>query len=88
MKAFRVLVSETREGFRLLVAWLIGFISFGFLRGLTERVVSYLEPWKNGRTAHDEAELLLLCSVIGVGLLAIAWSLVFEGLKRRSRRAA
>ena len=86
MNAVRVLIHETREGFRLSVAWLIGFVSFAFLCDVTERVISYLEPWRSGRTVHDEAELLLLWSVIGVGLLVIAWTLVFEGIKRRSER--
>jgi hypothetical protein len=84
MKAVRLLIHETREGFRLSVAWLIGFISFALLCDVTERLISYFEPWRIGRTAHDEAELLLLWSVMGVGLLAIAWTLVFEGVKRRS----
>jgi hypothetical protein len=83
MQANRVLIRETREGFRLLVAWLIGFISFGFLSEVSARVISYFEPWKDGQTTHDEVELILLLSVISVGLLAIAGTLVFEGLKRR-----
>lgn len=83
MQAIRVLIQETREGFRLLVVWLIGFISFGVLSEVSARVISYLEPWKDGRTTHDEAELVLLLSAIGIGLLAIAGTLVFEGLKRR-----
>jgi hypothetical protein len=66
MNAARVLIHEAREGFCLSVTWLIGFISFALLCDLTERVISYFEPWRIRRTAHDEAELLLLWSVIGV----------------------
>jgi hypothetical protein len=83
MKACRVLIRETREGFRLLVAWLFGFISFGFLSEASARIISYFEPWKRGRTSYDEAELLLLWAVIGVGLTAISVALAFEGLRRR-----
>jgi hypothetical protein len=66
MKVIRALKRETREGFRLLVAWLIGFASFGF--------VSYLRP------AGAEG---LLFFVIGLGFVAIAGAVLFEGLKRR-----
>lgn len=65
MKVIRALRRETREGFRLLIAWLIGFASFGFF--------SY----------HGEGDLVLLFSVIGLGFLAVAGAVLFEGLKRR-----
>jgi hypothetical protein len=85
MKAVRLLIHETREGFRLSVAWLIGFISFALLCDLTKRVILYFEPWRIGRTAHDEAELLLLWSVMGVGLLVIAWTFGIRGSEAEER---
>ncbi len=88
MKAFRVLICETREGFRLLVAWFVGFISFGLVSEVSARVIAYLEPWKIGRTPRDEVDLVLLWSLIGVGLMAIAVALVFEGLRRTNRAGA
>jgi len=87
MKAIRALILETREGFRLLVAWVIGFASFGFLSALSERVITYFQPWKAERTARSEAELLLLFSLLGLGFLALTGALVFEGLHRRHSAA-
>ena len=83
MNPFRVIIRETREGFRLLVAWLIGFISFGVLSEVSVRVISYLEPWKLGRTARDEGDLVLLWSVAGLGVLVLSGTSLFEGLRLR-----
>jgi len=75
MKIIRALQRETREGFRLLVAWLIGFVSFGFF--------SNLQPFSADGRAHGEADLVLLFVVIGLGFVAVAGAVLFEGLKRR-----
>lgn len=65
MNVIRALKRETREGFRLLVVWLIGFVTFGFV------------------SHHGEGDLVLLFSVIGLGFLAVAGAVLFEGLKRK-----
>ena len=82
-KISRALFRETREGFRLLIAWLVGFLSFGFLSALSERVISYFQPWKSEGIAQSEAGLLLLLLLIGLGFLTVVGALIFEDLKRR-----
>jgi hypothetical protein len=81
VKAIRALRTDTREGFRLLVAWVIGVLSFGVLSSLAERVVLYAQPWKAENTAHSEAELILLLFLLGLGVFALAGALIFEGVR-------
>jgi hypothetical protein len=86
MKAIQALLSGTREGFRLVVAWVTGFLSFGLLSGLSERAILYFEPWKSNNVAHSEAELVPLFCLIGLGILALVAALIFEGLDAKSIR--
>lgn len=86
MKAIRALRTETRESFRLLVAWVIGVLSFGALSNLAERVLLYAQPldaqqWKAESIAHSESELVLLLFLIGLGIFALAGALIREGVK-------
>jgi hypothetical protein len=76
-------MQETREGFRLIVAWFVGFLSFPFFSALLKRFASTLEPWRASGRGSSEAEYVLLLSLVGLGLLVITGALILEGLKRR-----
>ena len=76
MKAIRALRTNTREGFRLVVAWFTGVVSFGLLSSLTEN------------TAHGEGELILVLCLIGLGVIALALTLILEGLKPVGRSSS
>lgn len=82
MKTF---VSQTREGFRLIVAWVAGFFSFSLLSGLSERAISYFQPWTPNNVVRSEAELVVLLCLIGVGILGLAGTLILEGLAVRQK---
>ena len=81
-KAILAIRTRTREGFRLLVAWFLGVLSFGLLTSLTERILLYASPGKAENTAHSDAELVLLLFLIGLGIFALAAALIREGLSR------
>jgi hypothetical protein len=81
VKLIQTLRTDTREGFRLLVAWVAGFLSFAVLSSIAERVILYAKPWQAEASAHSEAEQVLLFSLIGLGLIAVAGALILEGLK-------
>ncbi len=87
MKIIQTLTTNTREGFRLLVAWVAGFLSFAILSSVAERVILYTKPWQAEASAHSEAEQVLLFSLIGLGALALAGALILEGLKLPGRRS-
>jgi hypothetical protein len=76
-------MQETREGFRLIVACVVGFLSFPFFSTLLQCFVSDLKPWRADGTGSSEAEYILLVSLAELGLLVISGALVLEGLKRR-----
>ena len=91
MNAIRALRTNTREGFRLLVAWFAGVLSFGILSSLAETLILYVQPLQPGRAenvTHSEAELVLLFFLIGLGVLALAGALILEGLEPRADKSA
>jgi len=79
----RLIREDTREGFRLLAAWVLGLITFGFLSEFSSRAVSYFQPWKSASLAESDAVLLLLLVLLGLGFLGVIAALVFEGFDRR-----
>jgi hypothetical protein len=81
VKVIQMLQTNTRESFRLLVAWVVGLLSFAVLSNIAERVVLYAEPWRAEASAHSEAEQALLFLLIGLGVLALVVALILEGLK-------
>ena len=83
MKAVQVLMQETREGFRLIISWVIGFLSFGFFSAVVRKLISHLEPWKALATVSSETEYILLVSLAGLVLFALAGDLVWTGFRRR-----
>jgi nitric oxide reductase large subunit len=84
----RMIQQDTREGFRLLAAWVLGLLTFGFLSELSRQAVLYFQPWKSASIAGSDAELFLLFVLLGLGLLAVVAALVFEGLDRHRRAAS
>jgi hypothetical protein len=82
MRILRMLRHDTREGFRLLIAWVLGFVSFGILSELSQHAILQFKPWNSERITGSETELILLCLLLGIGFLAIIIAVVFEGLKR------
>lgn len=87
VKIIQTLRTDTREGFRLLVAWVAGFLSFAVLSSIAERVILYTKPWQAEASAHSEAEQVLLFSLIGLVVLALAGALILEGLELSGRRS-
>lgn len=84
MRILRTLAQDTREGFRLLVAWAIGFLSFAVLLEVSQHAILYFQPWKAEGMAESEAELFLLFSLLALGFAAILAALAFEGVQRRN----
>jgi hypothetical protein len=81
----RLIQQDTREGFRLLAAWVLGLITFGLLSELSRQVILYFQPWKSESIADSDAVLFLLLVVLGLGFLAVVAALGFEGLDRYRR---
>lgn len=82
---FEAIWKDTREGFRLFVAWVVGFLSFGVLSQVAERVIRYYEPWNEEHVATSEVELFLLYAMIGTGLAGLLLLMAREGIKPRHR---
>jgi H+/Cl- antiporter ClcA len=78
----RLIQRNTREGFRLLAAWVLGLITFGFLSELSRKAVLYFQPWKSANLADSDAVLFLLLVLLGLVFLAVVAALVFEGLDK------
>jgi hypothetical protein len=83
----RLIRQDTREGFRLLAAWVLGLLTFGFLSELSRHAAIYFQPWKSASIAGSDAELFLLFVLLGLIFLAVIAALVFEGLDRHRRTA-
>jgi hypothetical protein len=81
----RLIQRDTRERFRLLAAWVLGLLTFGFLSELSSQAVLYFQPWKSASSADSDAVLFLLLVLLGLGFLAVVAALVFEGLHRHRR---
>ena len=81
-----MLKHHTREGFRLLIAWVVGFVSFGVLSELSQHAILQFQPWKRESITGSETELVLLCLLLGIGFLAIVIAVVFEGFNAGSLR--
>jgi hypothetical protein len=77
-----MLKHHTREGFRLLIAWVLGFVSFGVLSELSQHATLQFQPWKRESITASETELVLLCLLVGIGFLAMVIAVVLEGFKR------
>jgi len=78
MRIIRVLKTETREGFRLLVAFVAGVLSFGLLSRFSESILSSLDPW----VRQSDTDLVLLLLLIGVGASALGGAVALEALTR------
>ena len=58
---------DTREGFRLLIAWVIGFVSFGILSELSQHAILQFTPWKQRPSGiHRLSEFVQLLAVAQV----------------------
>jgi hypothetical protein len=82
----RLIQQNTREGFRMLAAWVAGFLSFVFLSELSRQAILYFQPWESESVAESDAVLFLLLCLLVFGFLAIAVALVFEAIQRRNSR--
>jgi hypothetical protein len=80
----RLIQQETRESFRLLVAAILGCLSFVFLSELSRQVILYFQPSESENLADSDGVLVLLFFLLGLVFLGVTVALVFEGLKRRN----
>jgi hypothetical protein len=81
----RLIQQDTREGFRLLAAWVLGLITFVVLSELSRQAVLYFQPWTSESLADSYAVLFLLLVLLGIAFLAVVAALVVEGPQRHGR---